>query len=184
MNEYYLENNDQPLPDSNTSSDTMKRYIKEKYVNKRWVSDDPDPVKLFQNGKFGKKKKSKKKKRRKHSEEEKDSDSESEEKVVKRKKKKSKRKKSKGGELIDVQEDDGFDDFVTAGPNNDDDGFAEFESAPAQHGLAPPPSNGNHFAAPPSASTGVDLFGTPSPAQVAPQMPNVAPFGAPSAFGG
>ena len=47
MNEYYLENMDQSIPDPNTSTDTMKRYIKDKYVSKKWVSDDPDPVKEF-----------------------------------------------------------------------------------------------------------------------------------------
>ena len=63
--------------------------------------------------------------------------------------------------MLDVNGNDDFDDFVDADAGNDDDGFAEFESA----GTAPNPS----------PSAGIDLFGTPSTPALAPPT-----FGAPA----
>ena len=101
MNEYWLENMDESVPTPSTSTDTMKRYIKDKYVKSKWASDDENPVILFQSGKLTGKKKKSKKKKRKRSEDDMDTDSEPEERASKKKKKKSKkRKKEKEADLL------------------------------------------------------------------------------------
>ena len=61
MNEYYEYNMpDHKKPDQTTATDSVKRFIKEKYVKKIWINDDEDdPVELFHSGKFEKRMKKK-----------------------------------------------------------------------------------------------------------------------------
>jgi hypothetical protein len=48
MNEYYEANFKGVKPNPGTDSDTVKRFIHDKYVKKKWISEDEeDPVKLF-----------------------------------------------------------------------------------------------------------------------------------------
>ena len=70
MNKYFLANFHGSKPDPSTDSATTKRFINDKYVNKKWVDEDEEsPVDLFREG--GKKKsKSKKSEALESSEEE------------------------------------------------------------------------------------------------------------------
>ncbi len=141
MNDYYLKEHSGSLPGPSSNTEDVKNFIKDKYVRKKWVDEDEeDPVALFQAGKWGKKrkgkksKKGKKKRRREVSSDEEEKSSE-EEPAPKKKKKRAKKPKKEDA-LIDMDDGDGFDDFVSA-PDKEDDGFMEFESAKTPAHTAP-----------------------------------------------
>ena len=70
MNKYFLANFHGSKPDPSTDSATTKRFINDKYVNKKWVDEDEEsPVDLFREGGKKKSKSKKKKKKRDHDEE-------------------------------------------------------------------------------------------------------------------
>ena len=140
MNDFYESEFEGIKPNPGTNTETVKRFIKDKYVSKKWTNDDDkDPVKLYRKGgkkklKSKKEKKDKKKKKREESFEESDSDSEVEQKKITRKEKKKKSKKSKKKDqqtdLIGMdQDDEGFDEFVDGAGQQDDDDFTDFASA-------------------------------------------------------
>ena len=48
MNKYYLANFRGTKPDPSTDAATTKRFINDKYVQRKWVDDDEeDPVTVF-----------------------------------------------------------------------------------------------------------------------------------------
>ena len=67
MNDYYEQNMpDHVKPQQHTDTNTVTRFIKDKYVKKKWINEDEDdPVELYQSGKLEKKMRKKEKKERK-----------------------------------------------------------------------------------------------------------------------
>ena len=97
MNKYYEAEFEGTKPNPSTNSDTVSRFIKDKYVK----------------GKLGKKSKKHKRSKR-HRKESSDCESEEEPKKITKKSKKSKKVVHKEETLIDMNdgpEEEGFDDF-------------------------------------------------------------------------
>lgn len=127
MNEYYeqgMPSGRKPQP--TTDTETVKRFIKDKYVKKLWVDEDEDhPVQMYKSGEIEKRKKKEKKKDKAKKEKK-----EKRDKREKRKEKEEKEgKKEDELDLIDFKEpdDDGFGDFqdgkeVKSKTQNDDFG--------------------------------------------------------------
>lgn len=176
MNEYYEANMPgHAKPVQSTSTDTVSRFIKDKYVKKLWINeDDEDPVELYVSGELEKRRKKNEKK------EQKKQDKKEKKKQDKKDKKKQEKKEKKdpnepdlinfveGDDFGDFQEPenqngkqdengigdlvfgnggiDDFGDFVTPEQKKNDDDFGDFTD--------------------PTASTGIDMnfFNTAAPA--------------------
>lgn len=120
MNDYYesrIPSGKKPTP--TTDIESVKRFIKDKYVKKLWIDEDEeDPVMLYQTGQTDKAKKKKEKKDKKEKKEKK-------EKKDKKEKKEKKEKKTKGLQDQTKADEDDLIDFKEEG--NDD--FGDFQEA-------------------------------------------------------
>lgn len=138
MNDFYEHWFSGIKPSSSTDTETLKRFIHDKYLKLKWVDESAeDPVKMFAEGRWGKKKS----KKSKAAKEEEKSESEEKEEKPKKKKKTRKQPKKESEALIDFESrpDDDFADFVDAKPSDD---FTDFTEAPqaANAFLSPGPS--------------------------------------------
>lgn len=152
MNDYYEFNMpEHKKPQQSTDTETVRRFIKDKYIKKLWVNDEEDdPVYLYQSGEFEKrrKKKEKKEKKKKEKKEKKKQEQKTKDKPAKatdepnlidftggddfgdfqdgdHAQSESNAKSSNDfGDLIGGSKNDDFGDFVT--PENKDDGFGDF----------------------------------------------------------
>ena len=140
MNDYYEANMPSGVkPGPSTDSNTIKKFIKDKYVKKLWVDEDEDdPVWLYQSGELEKRQKKKERKQKKKKDKER-------RKEEKKRKKDAKKDAPAASNLIDFAEGDDFGDFqdgegaemeARGKQANDelgdligaDDGFGEFQA--------------------------------------------------------
>jgi hypothetical protein len=144
MNDFYEANMPaHAKPQQSTSGDTVKKFVKDKYIKKLWVSEEDDPVELYQSGEYEKQIKKKEKKEKKKLEKL------NKKKLEKKQKKKDAKEEKQGAaeDLIDFEgNDDGFGDFQeseTKAKTQSDD-FGDFVGGDDDFGdFAVPENNKN-----------------------------------------
>lgn len=181
MNNYYEANMpDGAKPQQNTNVESVKKFIKDKYVKKAWVNEDEeDPVWLYQSGEWEDYQKKKDKKKEKKEKKKKEKKPKDEKKAKDEKKSKGKEEKPKGADLIDFAGDDGFGDFqdgdiafkkeIKSKSTNDefgdliggDDGFGDFQMAENKNN---DDDFGDFVSSNSDPGHSSNLFSTPTPA--------------------